>query len=142
MKAEARVLDVTSTLEGEKIAMGISKENMGMVMTILTDLYSNPVLAVIREYSTNALDAQIEAGVDRPIEVTLPGPLSPFFKVRDYGDGLNEDDIRDIYSQYGTSTKRASNDVVGMLGLGCKSALTYTDQFTVTGIKNGVMTMV
>jgi hypothetical protein len=58
--------------------------------------------------------------------------------VRDYGLGLNEQDIFEVYSQYGTSTKRDSNDVVGMLGLGCKSALTYTDQFTLTGIKDGI----
>jgi hypothetical protein len=112
------------------------------IMGIMTDLYSDQQLAVIREYSTNALDAHVEAGVVDPIEVTLPTPLSPFIKIRDYGFGLDRDDIAEIYSKYGASTKRESNDVVGMLGLGCKSALTYTDQFTVSSIKNGVKTEV
>lgn len=142
MKVEARVLDVTSTLEGERVGMTIDEGALAHIMSVLTDLYSDPEMAVIREYSTNAFDAHIEAGVDRPIEVTTPTQLAPFFKVRDFGFGLDAEDIRNIYSRYGTSTKRDSNDVVGMLGLGCKSALTYTDQFTLRGIKDGVCTQV
>lgn len=142
MKPATRVMDVTSTLQGEKIGMKIDPLALDRIMSVLTDLYSDPEMAVIREYSTNAFDAHVEGFVDRPIEVTLPTNLSPFFRVRDYGEGLDADDIRDIYSQYGASTKRDSNDVVGMLGLGCKSALTYSDQFTLTGIKNGICTEV
>jgi len=142
MQPDARSINVTSTLQGEKVGMTIDDSALAHIMSVLTDLYSDPVLAVIREYSTNAFDAHIEAGVSLPVEVTTPSALSPFFKVRDYGEGLDAEDIRNIYSRYGTSTKRDSNDVVGMLGLGCKSALTYTDQFTLQGIKNGVCTQV
>lgn len=142
MKVEERQMDVTSTLVGEKIGMTIDDSALQHIMSVLTDLYSDPEAAVIREYSTNALDSHIEAGVVRPIEVTLPTALAPFFRVRDFGLGLDLEDIRNIYSRYGTSTKRESNDVVGMLGLGCKSALTYTDQFTLCGIKNGTKTQV
>jgi hypothetical protein len=142
MKPQLRPLDVTSTLSGEKVAMSIDPSSFAHIMGILTDLYSDPELAVVREYSTNAFDAHIESGVTRPIEVTLPTQFSLYLKIRDFGDGLDKEDIREIYSQYGASTKRASNDVVGMLGLGCKSALTYTDQFTVTGWKNGICTQI
>jgi hypothetical protein len=116
--------------------MTIDQGALSHIMSVLTDLYSDPELAIIREYSTNALDAHVEAGETRPIEVTLPSPLSPFLRIRDYGVGLDVADIRDIYSRYGTSTKRQSNDVVGMLGLGCKSALTYADQFTLASVKD------
>lgn len=142
MEPEKRVLDVTSTLEGEEIGMTIDEGALAHIMTVLTDLYSNPELAVVRELSTNALDSHIEAGQTRPIEVTTPTSLAPFFRIRDYGTGLNVEDIKNIYSRYGASTRRGSNDVVGMLGLGSKSPLTYTDQFTVTGIKNGICTQV
>lgn len=142
MKTETRVMDVTTTLQGEKIAMKLNEDSLAHLMGTFIDLYSDPEMAVIREYSTNAYDAHIEAGVTQPIEITLPTALSPFLRIRDYGYGLDVEDIRDIYSQYGASTKRESNDVVGMLGLGCKSALTYTDQFTLTGIKDGVCTQV
>lgn len=142
MLAETRVLDVTSNLGGETIKMGIDPESFAHIQSIMTDMYSDPVLAVIREYSTNALDAHVEAGVKRPIEITLPTSLSPFFKVRDFGTGLGEEEIRTIYSQYGASTKRGTNDAVGMLGIGCKSALTYTDQFSVTSVKDGIKSQI
>ncbi len=123
----------------EVVKMSIDASAMAHVMGVLTDLYSNPKLAVIREYSTNAFDAHVEAKLDNtPIMVTLPSGDDPYFRVRDFGAGLDIDDIRDIYSKYGTSTKRSTNDAVGMLGLGCKSALTYADEFFVTSIKDGV----
>jgi hypothetical protein len=123
---------------GQSYSAGIDDENMAHIISLFTDLYSDREMAVIREYSTNALDAQIEDGYTGPIEVTLPTPLTPFFKVTDHGCGLSHDDIRTIYSRYGTSTKRATNDQNGMLGLGCKSALTYCQQFTVESVKDGV----
>lgn len=142
MKPDEKVLNVKGNLSGESIGMTIDSSSLAHIMSVLTNLYSDKELAVLREYSTNAFDAHVDSGVTRPIEVTLPAPLSPFLKIRDYGEGLDAEDIREIYSRYGTSTKRGSNEVVGMLGLGCKSALTYTDQFNVTGIKNGIMTQV
>lgn len=137
MKPHTRVLDVTSTIQGEQVKMSIDPSAFAHIMGILTDLYSDPEMAVLREYATNGYDAHIEAGVSLPIEVTLPTTLAPFLTIRDFGNGLDLEDIRQIYSQYGASTKRESNDLVGSLGLGCKSALTYTDQFTLQGIKNG-----
>jgi hypothetical protein len=138
VKPNARVLDITDTLVGEEIDLSIDPGAWEHLMTVMTDMYSDPELAVIREYSTNARDSHIEAGQTRPVEITLPSSLAPEFRVRDFGVGLGVEEIRDIYSKYGASTKRTSNDVVGMLGIGCKSALTYQDQFTVTGIKDGI----
>lgn len=127
----------------EVVGMTIDVDAMPFVMQTLTQLYSDQVLAVIREYSTNAWDAHVEAGnEDDKIEISLPSSEDEFFRVRDYGNGLDADDIRDIYSKYGKSTKRGSNDVVGMLGMGCKSALAYADEFYVTSIKNGVKVQV
>jgi hypothetical protein len=127
---------VQGNLTGEEIKMGVA--DMAHLLNVVTDLYSDREEACIREYSTNAVDAHVEAGVNAPIEVTTPAPLHPFLSIRDFGIGLDLDDIRSIYSQYGASTKRNTNGQTGMLGLGCKSALTYTDQFTVTSVKDGV----
>lgn len=130
--------EVEGSLTGEKIELAVDMAAMPHIMRVLTDLYSDPEYAVIREYTTNALDAHVAAGNTDPIRVYTPTHLSPFFRVRDLGLGLNKDDIRTIYSKYGASTKRDTNDQVGMLGLGCKSALTYASQFTLTGVKDGV----
>ncbi len=136
------VLDITreGTLGGETHKMGIA--DPVHIMRLLTDLYSDAELAVIREYSTNAWDSHVMAGNTNPIEITLPGPFANFFKVRDYGTGLSKDEVVRIYSQYGASTKSDSNDFNGMMGIGSKAALTYTNQFTVTAVKNGVKTIV
>ncbi len=142
MRVAERLIETEGTLDGERVAMSIDTDALQHIMSVLTDLYSDPELAIIREYSTNALDSHIEAGNARPIEVSTPSQLMPFLRIRDFGVGLDAEGIRTIYSQYGTSTKRDSDDVVGMLGLGCKSALTYCDQFTLVGYKDGVMTTV
>ncbi len=142
MRPNTVVAQREGSLGGNEHKMMFDENSVAHLMSVLTDLYSDPELAVVREYSTNALDSHIAAGVLRPIEVTTPNGLSPFFKVKDYGLGMDEDDIMNIYSKYGASTKRNSDDVVGMLGLGCKSALTYTQQFTLNTVKNGVKYMV
>ena len=121
--------------------MGIDQAAMAHIMNVLTDLYSDPMLAVIREYSTNGIDSNIEAGNLDPILVTLPTALAPQFMIQDHGLGLSIDEIRDVYAMYGNSTKRESNLVTGMLGLGCKSGLTYALQFTVNTVKNGLRTV-
>lgn len=135
-------ITVTGNLNGDKIAMKFDENSLAHIMSVLTDLYSDPELAVIREYSTNAWDSHVAARNLAPIHVTLPSPLSPYFVVEDFGVGMSPDDIAEIYSKYGASTKRGTDEQVGMLGLGCKSALTYVSQFNVTAVKGGVKTQI
>lgn len=121
----------------KSVKMTFNEESTIHLMGLLTDAYSDKLLAIIREYSTNALDAHKEAGVTDPIEVIIPTRLSYEFKVRDYGAGMSLEEIYMYYAQYGASSKRDSNDFNGMLGIGCKSALSYTNQFVVNSINNG-----
>lgn len=131
---------VQSNMTGRRGQFTVDENSLTHIMSVLTNLYKDPELAVIREYLTNARDSHIEAGTTRPVEVTTPSHFNKSFIVKDYGLGMSVDDIENVYSKYGASTKRGSNAVVGMLGLGSKSALTYTNMFTITGVKNGVMT--
>lgn len=116
---------------------GIDATALSHIMSQLTSLYSDPALAVIREYSTNALDSHVQAGNPDPIQITLPSGSSPDFVVEDFGVGLSHSEIENLYSMYGASTKRDSDDFVGALGFGCKSALAYTSQFTLEAVKDG-----
>ena len=115
-------------------------EASAKAFSILSDgLYSNKIRAVIRELSTNAYDAHVEAGcADRPIEITLPTKLKLEFKVRDFGPALNDNQIQDVYAFYGESTKRNSNEMTGMLGIGSKSAFAYGDNFVINSYIDGV----
>lgn len=137
---KSQVLDISKqgNLGGEALKMRIDENSLDFIMGILSNLYSDPELAVIRELSVNARDSHIEAGQTRPIEITTPNWMSPFFRVQDFGVGLSLEDIENIYSAYGASTKRDTNEQTGSLGLGSKSPLTLTDQFTVISNKNGL----
>jgi hypothetical protein len=122
-----------------RASFSISKENAPWIKAILRDkIYTDKILAVIREYAANAWDANREAGRgDVPIEVTLPTELEPYLTIRDNGLGLSEDGVYLVFMEYGHSTKRTTNDAVGMLGIGSKAAFAYSDQFVITSWHEG-----
>lgn len=127
----------------ESISFGIKREGLAHIFNVLRNqLYSDKILAVVREYSANAIDAHVESGQkDRPIVVTLPNPLNLAFKVRDFGLGLSEQQVRDIYANYGESTKRGTNEQIGQLGLGSKSAFAYGENFLIRSFQNGIVSL-
>ena len=126
----------------ESVSFGIKESGLSHIFNVLRNqLYSDKVLAVIREYSTNAVDAHIEVGkADTPIKVTLPTQMTPEFKVRDFGRGLTENQVSEIYAMYGESTKRGTNEQIGQLGLGSKSAFAYGDNFVINSFVKGTKT--
>lgn len=136
---------IEGNLDGYSIEMDLdnSAEGRAHLLSLMTDLYSDSELAITREYSTNARDSHIFAGVaHRPIEVTTPNGFTNALVIEDFGLGMDLSDLEQTFSKYGASDKRGSDDVNGMLGLGGKSALTYTSQFMIQGRKNGVQTNV
>lgn len=120
----------------------IDPEALGIVMDILSKMYTNGPRAVLREYSCNGVDSHVEAGQVRPIEVDLPTELQPSLTIRDFGTGLTEEQIISVFGTYGRSTKRDTNGQVGKFGIGSKSAFVLTNSFIVTGFKDGVRTVV
>lgn len=113
--------------------------NSAKAFNILSSgLYANKIRAIIRELSCNAVDSHVAAGKqDTPFDVHIPNTLEPWFSIRDYGTGLSHDQVTNIYTTYFESTKTDSNDFIGALGLGSKSPFSYTNNFTVTAIKDG-----
>lgn len=140
-----------ATVEGnaifeETVKMSVENDSMPFIIKSLTDMYSNPVLALSREYISNAYDAVIArmgskssfgTVLDTPIEVTLPSSLNPNFIVRDYGVGMDRNVLSKVFPKYGASTKRNNNNEIGGFGLGAKSALAIVANFTVVSIKDG-----
>jgi len=139
MKANSAPRQITSQGTEAVSSFRLSIENSVHIMTILRDtLYSDRILAVLREYASNAWDAHRSVGKhETPIKVSMPRETDPVLKIRDYGPGLDDHDVMAVYTQYGESSKRDTDDQVGALGIGCKSAFAYTDQFTVTSWHNG-----
>ncbi|WP_459567096.1 hypothetical protein, partial [Enterobacter hormaechei] len=52
--------------------------------------------------------------------------------------GMSPDFVSDAFTVYFESTKNDSNDLIGSMGLGCKSPLCYADAFTVESVKDGI----
>jgi hypothetical protein len=106
-----------------------------------SNLYQDKVLAVIREISCNAADAHTSVGKPlSDIQVHLPSFSEPYFSVRDFGPGLAQADVMELYTTYFRSTKDHSNDLIGGFGLGSKSPFAVADQFTVTSWHKGTKT--
>lgn len=104
-----------------------------------SSLYSHKIRAIIRELSTNAWDSHQDAGKpDTPFDIQLPTQLSPIFRIRDYGTGMDEEAIFGTYNVLFASTKTQTNQAVGCLGLGSKSPFAYTSAVTVTSYQDGL----
>ena len=136
MKLADRTIEVHSA--GVRSASQFNIAQTSKMFKILSDsLYSDKVMAVIRELSTNANDSHIASGNPNPFRVKLPSAGDPNFSVRDFGTGLSQTDMENLYTTYGASNKNDSNDFVGCLGLGSKSPFAYTKSFTTTSYYNG-----
>ena len=75
------------------------------------------------------------------MKVKLPSLVEPFLSIRDFGTGLDDQQMVDVFIAFGNSTKTHSNDFIGGKGIGAKSPLAYGDMFTVFSYQNGYKTM-
>jgi hypothetical protein len=136
LHASTNIIEKSGNFEESQFSIEASAK----AFFILSDgLYSNKILAVVRELSTNAYDSHVDAGkVDVPFDVHLPTHLNPNFYIRDYGTSMDHDNCMQLYTTYFRSTRNNSNDAVGCLGLGSKAPFAYSDSFTVEAYLNGV----
>ena len=109
---------------------------MRYIARLLRNNYSDTLLATMREIIANALDV---SNGRKPM-VILPSKLKQDFIVRDYGVGLSEEDMFGLYTKYGKSTKRGTNNAIGGFGLGRFAPLSYTSSFIVISVFNGKKT--
>jgi len=126
----------------QSIAMSLDLDSAQVLMQMLSkNLYSDAIGSTIRETASNALDSHRRAGVtDTPIVVSFGTNETHNyeFSVEDFGIGLDADDVANIISKYGKSTKRNSNTELGMMGLGFKAPLAYSSTFYFVCRKNGM----
>jgi len=103
----------------ESIGMSLDLDSAQILMQMLSkNLYSDDIGSAIRECASNALDSHRRAGVDEPIIVSLKASSynNYEFCVEDFGIGLDAEDVKNIISKYGKSTKRNSATELGMMG--------------------------
>lgn len=125
---------VSQQMETAQAQIAMTPEMMELLSS---GIYTDKILAVVREVSCNALDGHRLGGNEAPIEVHLPTTWEQWFSVRDRGVGLSHEDVMNLYMTYGDSRKRNTNTLIGGFGIGCKSPFAYTDAFTVTSWFDG-----
>lgn len=142
---------VTEDLIGRPIrerTMKISENALKQLAIMFTDLYSNPIEAMVRETVSNATDATIKArrsGQDAPdVEIIRPALSEQSLTVIDHGVGMTQHELDIYFSDYGNSTKIDDMDAIGSKGLGAKAMLAYSPSAKVITVKDGteiIMTM-
>lgn len=137
-----KLTDIRPQVEssGELQEQFFSIKDQGMIFDILRNkMYSNPILAICREISSNARDAHREIGTpEKPVVIHLPTGLEPDYKIKDFGPGISPDRMSNIFIQYTASTKRDDNIQTGGFGLGAKTPFSYSDTFTIITVVDNI----
>lgn len=142
-----RIAEPTSTLvstatELPTMTSRVDPEGARRMMEMLVNLYADRRLAVAREYVSNAVDATRAAGGTAPVEVTTPSLIEPNLIVTDRGTGMSLAEVEATFLAFAASSKRDSNELIGGLGVGAKSAWTLAESFLVDTVKDGMRTTV
>lgn len=147
----------TTHTEGTLAGTGESREmflsaKSEVILNTLTKLYAKPGLATLRELASNGIDAHAalkkkveqETGApagegpwNRPIEITMPSHWDNSLVVKDHGIGMDKNVLMNVYAGYGESLKGGDNDQIGAFGLGAKTPLGISQQYTLTTIQDG-----
>ena len=143
MKIQTFANPLISSENMSSSVMGMDTKGIDMATYYLRDkIYSDKVLAVVREYVCNAIDEHKKHAISRPIDFGLrKNETDEEFFVRDYAKGLSEEDMRNIFGMYFRSTKSNDNNLIGGLGLGSKSLFSYTDTFYIKSYHDGVCSL-
>ena len=140
----------------------IGEDSMGIIIDSLINLYSDPIGSIVREVTSNCYDAHLEKDlkVKHVIPMTKEDDVKWFhpsskkpqiefqeenillgignaFLFRDFGVGLSNKRVEEIYTLFGNSTKRENNHQIGGFGIGAKSPFSYTDTFYIMSRHNG-----
>jgi hypothetical protein len=141
LEKQTEAIILQEGLIGDSIEMSLDLDSAQVLMQMLSkNLYSDAIGSTVRECTSNALDSHRRINTDKPIIVSFkPNTDNNYeFSVEDFGTGLDDDDVRNILSKYGKSTKRNSNVEIGAMGLGFKAPLAYSSSFYFVCRKDGV----
>lgn len=119
--------------------MGMDASGMSQATYFMRDkIYSDKILAVVREYACNAIDEHLKHGIKDSVKIGLRQQDENIeFFVRDFANGLSDHDIRNVFGMYFRSTKSGTNESIGGFGIGSKAGHCYNDTFFVTSYFQG-----
>ena len=128
---------LTPTKNLERINAKIDPSAVNLVMDMLAKNYNDPIPSAIREYVANGVDTHRKENRKKRVLLHLPEEGNEMITVTDFGEGLSLDEIKEIYANFGISTKRDDNTQIGSFGIGSKAGLAIANEVNITSRKNG-----
>lgn len=118
--------------------MTVDPADLAYLVSLLSNLYTDPEYAVLRELVANGIDSHRQNGnPETPVEVTLPSIYSPYLVITDHGIGMSRDDLRKVFLSPLKSTKRGDDGTIGAFGIGSKSPYSVAGTYTMETVKDG-----
>ena len=114
---------LTSTVDNTQTSSNLQTDNMSIKIDgrsfslILNKLYNDPIAAIVRELSTNCVDAHKAANNPNPFHIQLPTRFDSNFIIRDFGTGLDDVEINKYLNTLFESNKDKDNSFAGGFGL-------------------------
>lgn len=142
IKTEKKLEVITVGEDTGVLEAGIDENSLPFLFEMMTEgLYSDPIGSMVREITSNCFDAHKEADVDDAVIIDIRyNSEDALWRIefRDVGIGMSDERIAKIYSNYFSSTKRDTNELIGAFGLGSKTPLAYQDLFYITTVHKGI----
>lgn len=145
LTTQAQKVNKSEDLQESKFK--IHPKNFAKLFKLLeNNLYSDKPGSIMREYVSNIRDAHRASGDLNKTGIVSWNESNALLGVgysisfQDFGTGLNQENFEEYFCGYLNSSKDTSNDDIGSYGLGCKSAFSLSDSFTVDTIYNGTLT--
>lgn len=126
---ETNDVQLISSTQAKKLGVSLTPDNEAHMFNVLINMYSNPIRAVVQELCSNAYDesTQFRCGVENGM-----------FYVQDYGKGMSPEFFDEVFLNILSSTKREDETKLGKFGIGSKSPLAYTDNYTIVTVSGGI----
>lgn len=140
MKFSSKETKLTSSQKTMAIELGLADQKKAI--ELLYSQYSRPIQTCVQELVSNAFDAhRVANNQHTPVKITLPNEVNDFhFSVRDFGNSMDDDTIKNVYMRVNASTKSGNNKDIGGFGIGSKTPWAYTDTFILKTFLNGLET--
>lgn len=143
MKLKYDNIKIKTSEDFESYEYGIKTKDMGVILEILRSrMYKNPIASICREISSNSRDANREAGNYSPIHIRFEDnemfESNACVVFQDEGVGISPKRMADVFVNYGSSTKRNTNELTGGFGLGAKTPFSYTDVYSIITRFDGI----
>ena len=117
---ERQTVETFGIDENDVIISELDGESLNLFFSLLSEnFYADAIGSIIREITSNCIDANKVSGSEEPIMITFRKHLETndyVLEFKDHGLGLNPDEMRNVYTKFLKSTKKNDATQIGYYG--------------------------